>query len=174
MARGPAYHGRTHGVTDDGAGTYVNIGTDPITGLADALNAGGGGIQFGIENDGNWLDVRTDATGPSSYGIYLNAAVGSIVNQGISLQSDGIISLASNHLQLGANVEIDVTPTIVTVGMSNQALFPREIRLQLGNTTASPQGSKVVIYDAAGTSIFEVRDDGTFHIKTGATWADDL
>jgi hypothetical protein len=31
-----------------------------------------------------------------------------------------------------------------------------------------------VIYDAAGTPIFEVRDDGTFHIKTGATWADDL
>jgi hypothetical protein len=173
MARGPAYHGRTHGVTDDGAGTYVNIGTDPITGLADALNAGGGGIQFGIENDGNWLDVRTDATGTSSYGIYLNAAVGSIVTPGIALSSDGIISLASNHVRVGTSAEIDVTPTIVTVG-GDQALFPREIRLQLANTTLGAQASKVVIYDAAGTSIFEVRDDGTFHIKTGGTWVDDL
>jgi hypothetical protein len=127
MARGPAYHGRTHGVTDDGAGTYVNIGTDPITGLADALNAGGGGIQFGIENDGNWLDVRTDATGTSSYGIYLNAAVGSIVNPGIAL------SVGRHHLARqqpppasGPSVEIDVTPTIVTVGEQPGALPSRD------------------------------------------------
>lgn len=134
---------------------------------------GGVGIQFGIENDGTWLDVRTSTDGPSSQGIYLEATVGSIANPGILLASDGIIKLGSNHVILGTDAEIDITTTVVTIG-SNGAFYPRRIDMSLFNTTTNPQGSKVVIYDANGDSIFEVRDDGTFHIKTGASWAADL
>lgn len=167
----PALHGDQH----------LPNGSDPIIGLGGELEWEdvGDPIEVGIQFDtspqaGGWLEAATTSVGPSTRGIYLRADVGSVATPGILLSTDGILSFASNHVQIGANVEIDVTPTVTTLGMGNAALYPRRIDMQLANTTATPQGSKVAIYDANGAAILEVRDNGTFHIKTGASWTADL
>jgi hypothetical protein len=149
-------------------------GRDHAKGGADEV-PGIGGIQFDTDpQTGGYLEAHTTTVGPASAGIYLRADVGSILTTGLLLSSDGAIRLTSDHVALGSSGEIDITPTITTLGSGNQALFPRRVDLQLANTTGSAQGSKVVVYDAAGVSVFEVRDDGTVHIKTGGSVVADL
>jgi hypothetical protein len=123
---------------------------------------------------GTWLEISTTGINPATtQGIYLFATVGSGSSPGVLIGSDGIVELSSNHVILGTDSEIDITTTIVTL-QGNQANYPREIRMQLANNTLATQGSKFVIYGADGTPILEVRDDNTFHLPSGASWATDL
>lgn len=129
--------------------SYVDHGHRHGTGGSD--RQGGGFVAMDVDgNEASSLTVvATNADGEGN-GIYIESQDG----QGISLKASdgGEVSLSSN----------DATGT---VRLSADA----QITIDLNSV-----GAKLRVNNHSGSSIFEVREDGTVHIKTGTSIVADL
>lgn len=139
-------HGRRHG-----AG-----GSDPIPGA----------IYFDADNEGGWLYIRANdglavddsPDGNSFGGIILVDDSGAGSDSGVyiaSVDSDITVQSYTGTISLFApNVEVLLQEDLVAVNLNT--------------------GAKFAIYDSSSNPIFEVREDGSIHIPTGASIVADL
>jgi hypothetical protein len=151
MPHGPAYHGRTHSPG----------GTDPIPTVADDA------IRFDVyPQAGNSLHIATDTVGPAGAGITLSDT--SVGGTGIDINAVQGIRIGGQSINIGPNwITAQSDGVSLTVAGSSVGGI---ISVNLANGS----GTVFRIIGGSGTPILEVRDDDTFHIKTGATWATDL
>lgn len=115
------------------------------------------GIQFNKDNEGGWLYVVVRDHTEIGYGD-LGLVMADPSGFGMLFDSDGsFISLLPGQIALN-----------LASGNARFALNSGGIVMKVGNT------KKLTVTDHLDASIFEVRDDGTVHIKTGGTVIADL
>lgn len=130
---------------------HLPTGADPIPGMS-----GGSGIQFDTVNTGGWLEIRTTDTGEE--GIFILDTSGNGIDIR-STASGGLVRLqAADHITLLSSGYMDLQ---VSGGQA----------LTIGLTTTS---CKLEVVDHLGSPLLRVTENGTFHIKSGASWVADL
>jgi hypothetical protein len=157
---------------------------------------GGGGIQFDtFPQDGDWLHIGTTGTRegvPSGSGIkltavgrininaqnnialtdtggggiYLTSTAGSKGAGYIGLESDGDLFLDGNKIVLqsdGANIQMQRGGHDWVIFNHDQGVY-----MELG------VGESFYLDSVSAGLLLQVTEDGTYHIRTGAVWVDDL
>lgn len=151
-------HGRDH----------LPNGADPIPGLT--IGGSGGGIQFDIDNVGGWLLIETNGVNPYGEGLTLNVQDGAMLSLythgGQILLTGGPIRLngGAGRWTSSAGILLDAAGVIEL-----RATGPGD---NIVMTMAS--GKAFTVQNASGSKVMEVRNDGTVHIRTGASWVADL
>ena len=172
-----------------------------VVALERVVGASGSGIQFDTypqAGDYLYVEVTDDDAAPNGYSLELLDSA-AVADGGVHLASTNnkilIETTAAGDIEMlsAANVEIDANNDSISVGTSFadyiyigriaadvyiegsyvevQTDTTFRVRL-IGSTTAE---SFQIRNGAVGnTPLLEVRGDGTFHIKTGATWVADL
>lgn len=172
-----------------GDGLSVTDEGDGVITVAGGGGGGGGGIQFDTEPQaGTWLYVETTGAATSGYGIEMNASDGIWLHgpNSLTLEGDAGADLTSASGNIGIhatgsgrsiNIAADQQINLDTGGgfihlrgtVLSLGHYTDQIRVTLASTKA------FTIYKSdTTTKLLEVRDDGTVHIKTGASWAADL
>lgn len=161
----------------------------------------GGGIQFGgpdpiygSVNSGGDLDVETSGTGGSGYGFYFQAAEGGFGffdngGAGMNFQStDGTIGFFSTGVGGGVQMSSESAGlglfTDAQLHGNGVTLASGSGRIDMGtdadaatddiSLVIQTAGQRVTVYDHTGAPIFQVRDNGSLHGKTGQTLTFDL
>ncbi len=148
-------HGRDHGPD----------GIDPIPGGT------GGGLDWGTNTDTDSEGLELDGDGPFDFrsgtgnsfailsGDYLDLKALTTTLQILSpdIQITGYAAGALVTLQCGTNHTVKL----------DEAAKTTKIRVPAS-------GGTLIVEDHSGNPVFEVRDDGTVHIKTGGTITADL
>jgi hypothetical protein len=116
---------------------------------------GGGGIQFDQVNTGGWLEIRTTDT--NEEGIYIQDDSGNAIE--LKTTNGGYIDLRSNGDGFWRGSEA------LSFSVGNGKTF---------SVLLSTVGSKFDLYDRNGALLLRVTEDGTYHIRTGASWVADL
>lgn len=125
-------------------------------------------IQFGVVEEGSWLDITTTEPRPEGgVGIMISDNSGG----GVQIWSDSIM-LVTTDFNVNNSIRL-VQPT---------GAFPTDT-LQLNVRTTSVDGIIQINLEGTNTrfkvvngaaTLLEVRDDNTLHILSGASWVADL
>ncbi len=137
------------------------------------VDSGGRGFLFRslggnilIEMDGGNFDFEAVSGGspPNLIGNLNSLDFQSLGDVTLQTNTTGDMTLSSaNDNSVGAGAVLTLSGTPITIVPGSDIVVDRL-------TT----GHKFQMKDDGGNPIFEVREDGTFHIKTGATWIADL
>ena len=159
--------------------------------LSDEAAAAPAGIQYGVDNVGNWLSIEATGTEPGGYSIALladdtmsifAANLLDILAGPVLIHSDDI-ELLERHLggsfivnsghslqTYDTTYEVDAVSTVKITGSS--------MNLQTsGGVTVNKVGAGgnvLTVNNHLGAPIFQVREDGSLHGKTGQTLIFDL
>lgn len=181
------------------AGDVAAVSYAPFPGGLASGGGGGSGIEFDVDNVGDWLSVETTAvtgsgdamtftdTAPSSNGITLTSDNGQVVlnGTGVSINSSaagsGINLNAVETIAIiagtsgAANGEVIIGSSATSGGRSVtldnvESGGNGDIIIRIGN------GGVFVVWGQAGSSdpIFRVDEDGALHGKTGQALTFDL
>jgi hypothetical protein len=188
----PVLHGRDH----------APGGADPTLLLWDDVGSSGGGGTTGIQfatypQAGTWLYASTTGSGgPNTNGIDFESSANlNLQSTGgtATLQSSGSIMVhssggAANLEGWGGGATVFGNTTVFILSNSGSGVAGIQNRLLnhgasfeiMDNTPltqfrCTPTGTNVVtVYDHTGAAIFQVRDDGSLHGKTGKSLVFDL
>jgi hypothetical protein len=149
-----------------------------------AASAAGGGIKFDtFPQSGDWLYVQTTDGTAAPSGIPLHLYDSSTAAVGIRLESDnGEIDIQAfgNQLALSSAGVLSMTSSVSmtsAVGAFWSMAVADDIRIDVGNGMSvqlDSVGTMFSVLDHLGAPIFEVREDGSLHGKTGQTLTFDL
>jgi hypothetical protein len=198
----PVLHGRDHepgGADPLTSFKAENVG-DVLTAAADGLTewapaaSGGEGVQFDTSPQPaeflSWeltADFTSDTAGSQyfdadgGFQVQTGEDIGLLATTDMTLDAGTAMTLgAGGTIQIGTAVTDGVTigPNLMVVSQSGEVV---ELSTSAGWTSgrvvvniSNGSGTKLQVIGNGGVPILEVRDDNTFHIKSGASWVSDL
>ncbi len=163
------------------AAQHMPDGSDPMPKVA---------IYYDFLNSGDWLDVdATSFGGSGTHGIRLSTS-GSNTFSDIVIESAHAMSLLSNSgvmtiqgtdsVQIsvggaGGPLTLDTNAGNIVLSMNDHPGTGATLEIDDGAVAVKlAVGAAVTIKNSSSAKVFEVRDDGTVHIKTGQTIIADL
>jgi hypothetical protein len=174
-SRKPVIHGGSSARTlrpdprPDGSGSGIEFDTYPQSGnwlyaatSSSDANTSGYGILL-VPSDG--LSINT----PSSFTVFADSGIGLTTSSGnLNLTASG----SGHAINLTAQSQVNLLSDYGTVTITSSLLkiqhFGENVEVDLAST------KKLIVKGSGGSSFFEVRDDGTVHIKTGGSVVADL
>jgi hypothetical protein len=173
--------------------TGIQFDTFPQSGTWLYVETTGARVSgFGIElnaSSGYWFHGAGASTIDATAGLTLKSTGGNVdvsataAGKKITLTAAAEAKLAAKKISLdatgvaGGSVIVS-SNDLISMGCSGASGF--RVSTVGGVGTDGPiefdigSGQKFVIKDSSGNPLLEVRDNGTFHIKTGAAWVADL
>ncbi len=140
--------------------------TDAGGGEADiAISPAGSGIAFDTTNSGDWLDIQTNGEDGAGYGVQI---VDQTSTNGILIATDAASVTAQSSLG-DVVLQADAAQVHLTSSLTEVA-----VGTGIGIQGNLGTGESFTLYDHNGSLLLEVTEDGTYHIRTGATWVADL
>lgn len=148
--------------------------TDPTGPIVDLSTALADGIRFDTDNEGGWLEIVTNDHFESPDG-----------EVGIFIQdttSEGV-DIGARDSGNTKDAKIFITPDVVDLLLSGGGATPALTLQRSSMRTAvigefyvslAATGKTLSVFDSSNNPVFEVRNDGSVHIKTGTSVIADL
>ncbi len=148
--------------------------TDPTGPIVDLSTELASGIRFNHDNEGGWLEVVTNDHFESPDG-----EVGVFIQD---TTSEGV-DISARDSGNTKNAKLFITPDVADLGLSGGGATPfLSLQRSAGRTQLtgelyvllSATGKTLSVFDSGNNPVFEVRNDGSVHIKTGTSVIADL
>jgi hypothetical protein len=148
-----------------------------------------GAIRYKVLNSGEWLDIETTGHGASggegmriattgsdpANNMEINSDVQLAVRAGTNLLLEASELVAMNVFTQGAAFILDTNNGPILLRMNDHVNTGAMLEISEGAVLIELSvGASVQVVDSAHAPIFEVRDDGSLHGKTGASLVFDL